>query len=510
MPRRTQRTRSPAALSREIHYHAFRVRHAVFQGGGLRSAQRVTPVTDVAPNGLIGTLIADRYRIDKRLGGGGMGEVYLGEHVRIKRKCAIKVLRAALKDDDDALNRFQREAQNASMISHPNVAQVYDFGEHGNLLYLAMEFIEGQSMQEVLEQDGVMHPDMVADVIMQAAGALDAAHAQQVLHRDVKPDNIMLARNTDGTYLVKLVDFGIARAMASTDKRVTQTGMVVGTPEFMSPEQIAGEDLDARSDLYSLALVAFMSLTGQGAFPDTGSMESLILRLTSRPRTLIEARQSVSWPPRMQNVFDRALAPHRDERHFTASEFAADLADSIVQMSPSETSAFYRRALEARTVNPIALTPGATPVKATRSKERDKTVAATAVSPAPSPRPMPGRPTQVAYSGPTTAKSNNAWRLVGLAVIAFAGYVLYTGQQEAYIAKLRNLVSPATRFVDAARRQIALPPDSAPAAAATAAPTASKPAPKRTAPKKADSTVARDSTATKAAPPPKDSVPPPR
>lgn len=370
-----------------------------------------------APTGLIGQIIADRYRIDKKLGGGGMGEVYLAEHVRLKRKCAIKVLRSALADDNDSLRRFSNEAENASNISHPNVAQIYDFGEHGNLLYLAMEFIEGQSMQEVMEKDGVMHPDMVADVIMQAASALDAAHAKHVLHRDVKPDNIMLARNTDGTYLVKLVDFGIARALQSDKKGVTQTGMVVGTPEFMSPEQIAGEPLDARSDLYSLALVAFIGLTGDGAFPDTGSMESLILRLTSRPRTLIEVRQSVAWPPKLQSVFDKALAPQREFRQETASEFASDLSGAIVQMSPSETQAFYRRALEARSVNPVALTPSATPIKPAKEKSRGKTGANKAEeAPAPEsqfrPQGMPGRETRVAYPGP--GMKNNKFRQIFL------------------------------------------------------------------------------------------------
>ncbi|MEO7362017.1 MAG: serine/threonine-protein kinase, partial [Gemmatimonadaceae bacterium] len=309
-----------------------------------------------------------------------------------------------------------------------NVAQVYDFGEHGNLLYLAMEFIEGQSMQEVMEADGVMHPDMVADVIMQSASALDAAHARHVLHRDVKPDNIMLARNTDGTYLVKLVDFGIARAMQSTDKRVTQTGMVVGTPEFMSPEQIAGEPLDARSDLYSLALVAFIGLTGEGAFPDTGSMESLILRLTSRPRTLIEARQSVSWPPKLQTVFDRALAPQREFRQESASEFASELSGAIVQMSPSETSAFYRRALESRSVNPVALTPSATPAKPAKEKLRGKTGANKTEAAAPPestyrPMGMPGRQTQVAYAGP--AMKRNTFRQVFLLAAVAASIGIY-------------------------------------------------------------------------------------
>lgn len=378
-----------------------------------------------ASGSLVGQIIADRYRIDKKLGGGGMGEVYLGEHVRMGRKVAVKVLRAALSDDQDSLLRFENEAKNASLISHPNVAQVYDFGEHEKMLYICMEFIEGESMQGVMERDGVMHPDMVADVIMQSASALAAAHERHVLHRDVKPDNIMLAKNPDGTYLVKLVDFGIARAMLSTDKRVTQTGMVVGTPEFMSPEQIAGEALDQRSDLYSLALVAFIGLTGDTAFPSTGSMESLILRLTSRPRTLVEVRQSVTWPPRLQEVFDKALAPNKEERHPTAVDFASDLSSAIITMSPSETQAFYRRALEARSVNPVALTPSATPVKATQEKTRknkgatkEQTVAATAAAPSAEPRGLVNpRKSQNKYEPSTRGRTSPLRAAILLAVI---------------------------------------------------------------------------------------------
>ncbi|MEO7360186.1 MAG: serine/threonine-protein kinase [Gemmatimonadaceae bacterium] len=405
-----------------------------------------------ASNGLVGQIIADRYRIDKKLGGGGMGEVYLAEHVRIKRKCAIKVLRAALTDDDDSVERFNREAQNASLISHPNVAQVYDFGEHGNLLYLCMEFIEGQSMQEVIEKDGVMHPDMVADVIMQSASALGAAHDQHVLHRDIKPDNIMLARNTDGTYRVKLVDFGIARAMASTDKRMTQTGMVVGTPEFMSPEQIAGEPLDERSDLYSLALVAFVGLTGDNAFPDTGSMESLILRLTSRPRTLIEVRQSVSWPPMLQTVFDKALSPDREHRHGTAVEFASDLSGAIVQMSPTETSAFYRKALEVRSINPVALTPSATPAKASSSRTRDN-ASAKSNDAAPPTRPMGMRvnQTQVAYTGPAM-KSSKLRQFVFLGLFAAGVGIWYFDKEQVVLGALKPFGEAAMGLVGKLRQ----------------------------------------------------------
>ncbi len=306
---------------------------------------------------LIGTIIAERYRITSNIGGGGMGQVYKAEHIRMKRQCAIKVLRANLAGDPEATQRFQREAENASQLSHPNVAQIYDFGEHEGLVYLAMEFIAGESLADMLQRQSAIHPDIAADIIAQSAAALEAAHTRHVLHRDVKPDNIMLAKNPDGTFQVKLVDFGIARAMTSNEQRVTRTGLVIGTPEFMSPEQIAGEELDARSDLYALALVAFQCLTGKDAFPATSSKQNLILRLTSRPRTLAEVRDDMPWPESLQYVFDKALAPDPSERYDSIGHFAEELSTAISSMTPSETSALYRKALDQRVVSVASRTP---------------------------------------------------------------------------------------------------------------------------------------------------------
>jgi len=306
---------------------------------------------------LVGIILADRYRIVSRIGAGGMGQVYKAEHILMKRQCAIKVLRANLSGDPEAAQRFQREAENASQLSHPNVAQIYDFGEHDGRVYLAMEFIPGESLAALLQREGAIHPDIAADIMSQSAAALEAAHLRNVLHRDVKPDNIMLAKNPDGTYLVKLVDFGIARAMTSNERRVTRTGLVIGTPEFMSPEQIAGEELDARSDLYALALVAFQCLTGKDAFPATASKQNLILRLTSRPRTLAEVRADLPWPLALQTVFDRALAPDPAERYDSIGLFAEELAGAISSMTPSETTALYRKALDQRVVSVASRTP---------------------------------------------------------------------------------------------------------------------------------------------------------
>jgi len=174
---------------------------------------------------LVGTIVADRYHIIERIGVGGMGQVFLAEHVRMRRKSALKVMREALTSDPVAVSRFHREAENASQINHPNVAAVYDFGETANgLVYIAMEYVPGEPMSDVLEEEKYLNPARVADIIAQASDALSAAHGLGILHRDLKPDNIMLTSTRWGTDLVKLVDFGISRAMASATQHFTSTG----------------------------------------------------------------------------------------------------------------------------------------------------------------------------------------------------------------------------------------------------------------------------------------------
>lgn len=323
---------------------------------------------------LIGTIIAERYKILSRVGEGGMGQVFMAEHIKMKRKSAIKVMRPALVDDAEALQRFTREAENASKLSHPNVASIFDFGETSDgLVYLAMEFIEGESLHATLTREKALHPAVAADIIGQSADALQAAHDLGILHRDLKPDNLMLTRRPDGTYLVKLVDFGIARTMDAGVTRVTRTGFAVGTPEYMSPEQLAGDVLDARSDQYALALVAFVALTGEEAFSDASGKDSLILRLTSRPRRLAEVRSDIDWPVTLQSVFDRALAPDSSDRFARIAEFADELAMAISSMTPTQTAEMYSRALQGRGVGVARRTPSLDQPSLTRPVEKGRT-----------------------------------------------------------------------------------------------------------------------------------------
>ena len=289
---------------------------------------------------LIGSIVAERYHILKKLGEGGMGTVYLAEHVKMGRKAALKVMNPGMNSDPDAIARFNREAANASRLNHPNVCGIYDFGETPEgLIYLAMEFIEGESLTSLIEKNGFLPAPRAASIIHQAADALAVAHDYGIVHRDLKPDNIMIAKGRDGSDMVKVVDFGIAKASSSDAQKVTKTGLVVGTPEYMSPEQLAGDKLDGRSDIYSLGLVAFNCLTGTLPFQSNSAQEAMIMRLTDQPKTLAEMKPEVDWPPELQAVMDKVLARDADERYQKSAEFGRDIAKAVENMPAAVAAA---------------------------------------------------------------------------------------------------------------------------------------------------------------------------
>ncbi len=303
-------------------------------------ADGATLKAKAASSDLVGQVVADRYHILKKLGEGGMGAVYLGEHVKMGRKSAIKVMMAAMANDPDAVARFNREASNASRISHPNVCQIFDFGETSDgLIYLAMEYIEGHSLKDLVEDEGALPAPRAANIIRQAADALQAAHDLGIVHRDIKPDNIMVIQGRDGADIVKVVDFGIARAVGGDEpgQKVTKTGLVVGTPEYMSPEQLSGDKLDGRSDTYSLGLVLYRLVTGTLPFQADSAQETMIKRLTDDPMPLSEARTDIDFPPKLQLVMNTALARTAAERYQSAAEFGRDAMDAVAGMKAPET-----------------------------------------------------------------------------------------------------------------------------------------------------------------------------
>jgi serine/threonine-protein kinase len=282
---------------------------------------------------LVGQVIADRYLVQKKLGEGGMGAVYLAKHVRLPKQAAIKVLRPEMLADSASVARFNQEAANASQIEHEGVARVFDYGETADgTVYLAMEFVKGRSLRDVLDQDGALSLEKTAAIVRQVAGGLDAAHRLGIVHRDLKPDNILVAEaDGAGEVRCKVVDFGIAKAVGAgaNGQALTRTGMVVGTPEFMSPEQLLAGELDHRSDVYALALVAYQCLTLDLPFDLKAPDRGMTARLVSQPRGLAAVRPDLPWPKELQAVFDQGLDRDPDQRTPSAGAFADAFDDAV-------------------------------------------------------------------------------------------------------------------------------------------------------------------------------------
>ena len=379
---------------------------------------------------LVGSIIGERYHVLKKLGEGGMGQVYLAEHVKMGRKSAVKVMNPGMVHDADAISRFNREAANASRINHPNVAGIYDFGETSDgLIYLAMEFIEGESLTSLVEKNGALTPTRAADIAKQAADGLSVAHDMGIVHRDLKPDNIMIAKNRDGSDCVKVVDFGIAKAAGAENQKVTKTGLVVGTPEYMSPEQLAGDKLTGTSDVYSLALVAFNMFTGKLPFDGETAQESMIMRLTDEPKSLATMKPDTSWSPEVQAVMGKALQRRAADRYQKASDFGNALSDAVARMP---------KAAPAGATQMIGSLDGATAVVTAPPKTR-----LDASPPRPSPAPVESAPV---YSGAPAAKSKAplfAGAGVAVALAALAMIYVSKGTGSSGATPPANVVAPA-------------------------------------------------------------------
>lgn len=289
-----------------------------------------------SPNRL-GTTIAGRFRIETKLGEGGMGAVYKAEHIKMNRPCAIKILSASALNDPEALPRFTREAQMSSRIDHPHAVTIYDYGEsEDGLVYLAMEYIEGSTLTKIMEADRIFGLDRVIAISKQIGDALDAAHALGIVHRDLKPDNIMLSRKGSDGDFVKVLDFGIAKMAESEDKRndLTQAGLIIGTPFYMSPEQVSGDKLDARSDVYSFALIVYEMLAGSLPFDGQNTQAVMVSRLVTAPKPIRWINPEIS--PLIDSAVMRALERDRTLRTPTAGQFVRDLIDAFEGRVPTQ------------------------------------------------------------------------------------------------------------------------------------------------------------------------------
>jgi hypothetical protein len=305
---------------------------ARYEAGTRFCAHDGSALPELAADSLAGLIIADRYRLGRKLGAGGVGEVYLAEHLRIGRPCALKLLKADLRKEPEAVGRFVREATNASRINHPHVCQIYDFGEaEGGLVYLTMEYVRGEPLSQLLIRDGPLDARRVAVIIKQVASGLDAAHALGIVHRDLKPENVILRASTadDGLDDVKIVDFGLAKVFGDRAQQVTDTGCFVGTPHYMAPEQLVPATVDWRCDVYALGLLAFVLLTGRLPVDGESALEVMRLRLSEPPLSLATVVPNVRWPVELEEVFAHVLARKPGDRYQSAGAFAGDL-DTVI------------------------------------------------------------------------------------------------------------------------------------------------------------------------------------
>ena len=286
---------------------------------------------------MIGVNIEDKYLIEEKLGEGGMGAVYRATRLMIGDAVAIKVLHSEQMTDPQVIERFRREAQAAARLKHPNVVTIHDFGvSRNNLVYLVMELVEGDSLRALIKQQCPMPLPDTGEIISQICAALGEAHRRNIVHRDLKPDNIIVTPSTTGLR-VKVLDFGIAklRDLSVTADTLTQTGTVLGTPRYMSPEQCMGEELDGRSDIYSLGVVIYEMLSGTLPF-NSPSLSALIVQQVTQPPPPLRSVSRVS--PAIERTVMRSLEKQREARQQTADELAKELRAAIGGSSSVETS----------------------------------------------------------------------------------------------------------------------------------------------------------------------------
>ncbi len=264
-----------------------------------------------------------RYQLEREIGRGAMGIVYLGRDTAINRLVAIKAIPLASEFSDaelvEARTRFFREAETAGRLNHPNIVTIYDVGEERGLAYIAMEYLKGRHLSEYATSDALLEPRKVLDLIARTAQALGFAHKQQVVHRDIKPANIMYDPQTD---VLKITDFGIARL---TGAGSTRTGIVLGTPSFMSPEQLEGRTVTGHSDLFSLGVSLFQLLTGQLPFT-ADSMTGLMQQIAEAPHPPLRAFRP-DLPACVESIIDRALTKNPEARFDSGAQMAAALED---------------------------------------------------------------------------------------------------------------------------------------------------------------------------------------
>jgi len=286
----------------------------------------------------LGKVVDDRYRVLEVIGRGGMGVVYRVEHLRMGKIAAMKVLHRDLAQDPEVVHRFEREAAAVSKLHHPHTVQVFDFGNAQGALYLIMEYVRGLDLAHILNRDGPIPWPRCAPLLAQICGALQEAHELGIVHRDLKPENVLITRTTGGRDYAKVLDFGLAKL----DERggptsETERNAIVGTPYFMAPEQIRGDDVDARTDIYSFGALMFELLTGEHLYSSSTAVGVLTKHLTAEPDAPSMRAPKLAIPPAVDHLCRKALARDPDARWRTAAELA-EAIEEVYRETVHETT----------------------------------------------------------------------------------------------------------------------------------------------------------------------------
>jgi serine/threonine protein kinase len=281
------------------------------------------------------TILDGQFRIVQKIGTGGMGSVYKADQPAMNRMVAIKILHPKLVNRKDLTSRFRREARAMSQLTHPNTTKVFMYGElpEDGSLYIVMEMLEGKNLNQTVRRGGPMSAERAIPILVSVCGALEEAHHLGIVHRDMKPENIFICQQAGLKDYPKVLDFGLAKVTEAQMKPgsviLTQEGMVFGTPEFMSPEQAQGKTLDARSDIYSLAVILYEALTGKLPFSARTPMEYIQKHVMEQPIPLNQRVEGKSFPAPLEGVINKALSKEPGDRYQTAAEFAEALQQSL-------------------------------------------------------------------------------------------------------------------------------------------------------------------------------------
>jgi eukaryotic-like serine/threonine-protein kinase len=289
---------------------------------------------------LVGKTLDGRYQIESILGQGGMGMVFQATQTSMRRAVAVKTLHPSLAAAPTFFERFRREAETASKLRHPNVITIYDFGRaQDGTCYFVMELLQGESLKQIVKRSGPMSLRRAVNLIEQAARGLAHAHNQNCVHRDLKPHNIMIM-DLEGAEFVKVLDFGLVKALEQDgDEQLTSTGQVLGTPQYMPPEQAGGENVDRRSDLYSLGGVFYYCLTGTSPFAANTVRKALTAALTKQVPPVSAHRHGAPVPKSLDEFFRKAIAREKEDRYQTAEEFIVEMRACLTGLSDAQLDA---------------------------------------------------------------------------------------------------------------------------------------------------------------------------